>query len=521
MTFQRERNKKCIDHIGVRHRVWHTDRREPSMKKKILLIVLLAISLSGCGFLEREEDSVVQYNSKFYYTPDEKLKDAIDLGYHELLNEAIADGANIHEFPGRIAENNRERKKEQNPLAWGVDVGTDIYILEKLLQAGADVNSYDKKGRPVIFEAATQRDFMLIELLVENGADLTKESKSGRSLLEYYFKKGSVMTDAASRREVSYFLDHGAVVNKKVVRTAIRTDNYHIMRELVQSQPKYGNMFSKMQKAFLQGNITQGNRLLEKKVKVDRTDIFLAISYGDKDTYRVLNEEKHIFDDSKIEPWKLLRAAVAADNLEMVKCIAGGREKLEPSRDYPDRELWPVICQNDNVEMLKYMYKQIHYFELGNDFCKRLPDYDAENIVHYLVESDPNMQLNSEEAYEMFKLALYRGNTEMVRYLLQEGFDPNRKDPNSIWDSNLDSNEFILKNAIQGSNPELFRLMIQKGGDLEQFGSELIKDSIIHSNLEAIQILLEYGVEIPVEECNEEIECCSSDHIRELLSAEY
>ena len=109
----------------------------------------------------------------------------------------------------------------------------------------------------------------------------------------------------------------------------------------------------------------------------------------------------------------------------------------------------------------------------------------------------------------------------MVSYLLQEGFDPNRKDPNSIWDSNLDSNEFILKNAIQGSNPELFRLMIQKGGDLEQFGSELIKDSIIHSNLEAIQILLEYGVEIPVEECNEEIECCSSDHIRELLSAEY
>ena len=485
------------------------------MKKKILLIVLLAISLSGCGFLKEEDDSVVQYDSKYYDTPDEKLKDAIDLKYHEVLKEAITDGANIHEFPGRIAENSREWKKEKNPLAWGVDAGTDIYTLEKLLQAGADVNSYDKKGRPVIFEAATHRDFMLIELFVENGADLTKESKSGRSLLEYYFKKGSVMTDAASRREVSYFLDHGAVVNKKVVHTAMQTDNYHIMRELIQNNPKCGNMFSKMQKAFLQGNIVQGNQLLEKKGKLDQTSILLAISYGDKDTYRVLNEEKHIFDDSKTDPWRILRTAVAADNLEMVKCIAGEKDNLEPSQDYPDSELWPIICQNDNVEMLDYMYKQIHYFELSDEFWRRVPAYDSENMVHYLVESDPKKQLDSEGAYEMFSSALHRGNVKMVSYLLQEAFDPNRKDPNSI------SNEFILKDAVEGSDPEMLRLMIQKGANLEQFGSELIKDSIIHSNLEAIQILLEYGVEIPVEECNEEIECCSSDHLRALLSAEY
>ena len=132
------------------------------------------------------------------------------------------------------------------------------------------------------------------ELLLEYGADPSLKSKEGESLLHCYISSFEPAAANIPKIEViRKFLDAGAKVDEETVEQAMDSGVYHVLEILYQNDHAYGNSFSELQLAYLEGDIRKGNLLLEQCDSLTDADQYIAAIYGNRETVSILSKKTY------------------------------------------------------------------------------------------------------------------------------------------------------------------------------------------------------------------------------------
>ena len=116
-------------------------------------------------------------------------------GNHEILNELIAAGADIH----------KKNIYGNSPIILAADRGHHLSVIE-LVKAGADVNSTDENGTSILMYASDNANLDTVKYLLIAGANVNQQAKKGNSPLIFAI-------DRNQPRIVKYLLDHGAMLD--------------------------------------------------------------------------------------------------------------------------------------------------------------------------------------------------------------------------------------------------------------------------------------------------------------------
>ncbi len=126
-------------------------------------------------------------------------------------------------------------------------MNTDIYSIQKLLEAGAGINIKETRSEwtPLML-ASDQHDYKIMEILLRNGASVNNVDINGRSALHITIGRG-IGPGGDLVKQVQLLLDHGSSVNLKdnggmsPVYAAIERGNPDILQLLIE---KGGNLQS-------------------------------------------------------------------------------------------------------------------------------------------------------------------------------------------------------------------------------------------------------------------------------------
>ena len=126
-----------------------------------------------CG--SRREGAIELRHAPNAEMADADLLGAAELGDHDALLKALADGANVN-------ATDPKDKKGKTALHWAADCGRDDDV-RALVEAKADLNAQTADGvTPLIF-AANKGEADCVEVLVSAGAVLGFQTKKGRTAL--------------------------------------------------------------------------------------------------------------------------------------------------------------------------------------------------------------------------------------------------------------------------------------------------------------------------------------------------
>ena len=172
-------------------------KRKRCVKIFALLMAVGLLLLSGCG------------RSFADLSGNEKLHIGIQgSGLPETMREGIENGADIDQLPLWMGTyDSYGMKYDRNPLRILIAKQNTPYIVEIMLQAGADPNTYDGEGYPLLFRtAAWGAPERMSELLLENGANLNYEGEEGYPL------ENACIT--GNPENITLLLQYGADVEK-------------------------------------------------------------------------------------------------------------------------------------------------------------------------------------------------------------------------------------------------------------------------------------------------------------------
>ncbi|MCC6906563.1 MAG: ankyrin repeat domain-containing protein [Phycisphaerales bacterium] len=318
----------------------------------------------------------------------------------EAVTDLLAAGADVnapcHDGPWDYTD--------LTPLMWAARRGRSD-VIQRLIDAGADVQAVDSKRQTALHWAAWRGDVDSIQLLLAAGADL--EAISGDDLSPLAC---AIMQGAPRRQAAIALLDAGADVHRKVGGVSLLywtgarpPGDLDLLRILLDRAPE----------------------LLE-----DEKDVRLIVLWMIK--YRRLAELRELADrgcDIATIAAEFTSAAAAAGDLELVQYLA---ELGVPITQSPYGDILHMAFTTGNVEMARYMLAQ------GLDPTAR--NSRGETILFWGVwASTPEMadlalslgvdvNATADDGSTALMSSAGNGITEAVRRLLAAGADPKAQD---------------------------------------------------------------------------------------------
>lgn len=151
---------------------------------RVLVVILLIFGLLGCG--EDPKPMAKTYQNE---------NPLIESGKWSQLHEAI-DTLNLETFNALLEKNidvnivsAQEDLRQLSPLHLAVQKGS-VEMVQKLIDAGADINRTTTTGWTPLHMAIDFRNPILVELLVSSGADLNADSLFVHKPYKYAADKG-------------------------------------------------------------------------------------------------------------------------------------------------------------------------------------------------------------------------------------------------------------------------------------------------------------------------------------------
>lgn len=137
-------------------------------------------------------------------------------------------------------------------------------------------------------------------------------------------------------------------------------------------------------------------------------------------------------------------------------------------------------CEDDNEGM-----RPLHLLCIGN----------SADIIKYAIDKGMDLESETKSKYRPIDYAIDDLLVDIVKYMIEKG---------------VKLNSLTLYKAIQWSTPEIVKLIIYKGVDLESMDEDYDNFRAIHfaivykpNNLEIIKSIVEKGVELECEDTNE------------------
>lgn len=237
----------------------------------------------------KELASEKQLETKIVETLPSFIKEELqDKGFDPLKFDKTMWNNFLRKIESNILISTLQTIDKRPPIHTAVKTG-NISLVEKLLNAGIDINQEDEKGIIPVFLAIIEhnnREF--IEFLVENGADIGLNKHHERKEDALNLAIGNFITKLPLKDEiVDYLLENGFEFKKKHVENLLRTTHdrkNEYLKTLIDSLEINEKYLAK--RGYLEFFITRGNDdeiisyLIERKIDLYLYETFDKLIFG-------------------------------------------------------------------------------------------------------------------------------------------------------------------------------------------------------------------------------------------------
>ncbi|MCU6762539.1 Ribulose-5-phosphate 4-epimerase and related epimerases and aldolases [uncultured Roseburia sp.] len=250
---------------------------------------------------------------------------------------------------------------------------------------------------------------------------------------------------------------------------------------------------------------------MESNEKLEETDQYLAAVYGNAESIQILEEKGTDFYEKGENRASILTTAVYNGNLETVAAML---EQTDKSK-IDIQDFLQGIYQNDDAVLMDYLCEEmwVDASNISGSEIEIIVWENAESVLECLIKHGFKLPEHKEIGNQALVLAIQSENDGMLKFLLENGTDPNVKNEVS----------YPLVDCCSWSDPENINILLEHGADLELMGEEAMKTAVWAQNLDAVKILYENGVEI-TEECYlyaEECKSLDNNHTWEYVKERY
>ena len=151
---------------------------------RAIFVILLIFGLLGCGGDPRPKSKTYQNENPLIESGKwSQLHEAVETQNLEAFNALLEKKIDVNVVSAQ------EDLRQMSPLHVAVQKGS-VEMVQKLIDAGADVNHATTTGWTAIHMAIDFRNPILVELLVKSGADLNADSLFVHKPYKYAEDKG-------------------------------------------------------------------------------------------------------------------------------------------------------------------------------------------------------------------------------------------------------------------------------------------------------------------------------------------
>lgn len=341
--------------------------------------------------------------------------------------------------------------------------------IQKLINAGADINFRDINDRTILFDLAKKRKVESIKLLIKNGVDVNAEDRYGKTVLTEAINKEDGMM-------IRFLLDNGASVNfindsgRTVLQDVALEGNSRVFRILMAQNPD-----------------------LNIKDNYGRTVIFDAVDGGNLD---IIREVIHNVDDPNVTDdigqTVLFEAALKEDD-EMARFLISNGVNINHNDNNRQNVLFnAVVMGAENLDFIEMLLKK------GIKINQK--DNDDKTILDELLKilgilNDPYAP--AEGKYKL--VAPERNYLKLTSILMEHGLAIDRTD---------DHGKTVLFREIERKNYETIEFLLSSGANInarDKEGKAVLSDAIMEgvSNINMIDFLIDKGADIDQKDYNE------------------
>ena len=489
------------------------------IKQCFIFFILSCWILTSCS-LPESEDALDKAPDSIQAAED-SLKGAIIYGHHDLVKEAVEEGADINQFlrPARW-----ESEKFATPLSLAIQESPS-YMVKYLLEMGADINSLRTDYyNPAIYwiNLSGKKADDYFSYLIENQIDLTEKNADGNTALDCIFMDPSVY-DKYDWNKVKILIENGVSINQNTIDNAMDYDYENVnLPQLVRMIKENGDdtgIKKILESALLSDNEYVIEHLSERLNENEMEKlIYFSAAYCNRNTLdEVIKKGKNY----KYSLTQLLRGAARTGNLENVKYLV---EELKAEDAWENEEFYTSAMEqaeaNGHYDVVDYMIA--NGFEIPNQswstgegclLTATIIHGDLERLQQLIniegtIPDDFNILLNiagDENNREMFEW-LYNYAIEHSIEMSENGIIYNlilngREDAYDIIQYILEKEQInvqernkSLRCAIDCADVRAVKLLLEAGADPNAL--DIPSHAVYDDNLEIIKLLVEYGLDV-------------------------
>ena len=353
----------------------------------------------------------------------------------------------------------------------------DLKKVQKLISIGARLSSCNFKGLLPLNVAIKHARFEIAKLLLENGADPNGFDKNGWSPLTMAMKNElfDVAENLTTKGAEKWSSDHwktyklfilkdkkteNALQDKKAIFLNLYQDD---MDQLIVEGNKYG--FDK--EGYINFLEFFGPSSLEDAVKNGRFEFL-----------RLLIDHGADLDLDDRNDWTPINIAIAKEHFALTKFLIDNGSYVNSYTNIP----LVNACRYNRPEIVNLLIENKAFIN-----CK-----DKKNGYTAIAMAKKTGFVNIVKIFirTLFPKAIRNGDLEMVKYLMQEGADPNE---------NYGGEGFPLILAIVNKRLEITKVLIDHGCDINFStlnGWTPILTAIAVESLELVEVLVENGADL-------------------------
>lgn len=375
---------------------------------------------------------------------DTPLMLALRNGDSQLVEKLVNAGADV----------NIANKAGVTSLNYALVSVKDPVLLEKLITRKVNVNMQDKQGNtPLMFVLKTSRDPTAVELLIDAGADLNIKDNKGDTPLMYVARMMKDKDFLDSDYFMELLLDFGAQVNDRDAQGKTPLMNLILSKRVsVMDDVKLVQMFIKHE-ADLDMEDFEGNTALLIAVRdTSSAPLVKTLIMGGANVKKMDASSKTPLD-------------YAQNNLRL---------SLKEGYDEILRKL-TTNTENQRVRFFKFL-------KIGN----------LSDVQDFLAQGADINGVDDAGDTPLMKVVMYKRPLEIIEYLLKNGADINA--------ANKDGDTALMKAVMLKDAPEIVNLLIASGAQVNarnKKGDTVLRRAVWYSDSAAVvEALIKAGADV-------------------------
>ena len=349
------------------------------------------------------------------------------------------------------ADINVKNDYDITPLMVACSRGTNIEVIDYLIENGASLNQCDCNGSDALMYAISNPNINVFKHLVDLGADVHTKSGNGENILM------AALDTGADLEKIKYILSFGIDINEKskngaqaISKAAYSNPNLDVLEFLVKNGADLNfkaNFDSGVNLLFYAAN-NENEEIIEYLIKkgldinsssrAGETPLLSAARNPNINVFKKLLEagaDINVEDNENIGA--LGYAAAFNPNPQFIKFLLDKGLDLHKKNGIGRKAVF-AATRNENIEVIKYLVSR------GAN-VKETDDCGCTTLVHALIYYDHDKRVN-------------KNYLEMAKYLIENGVDVNARNSANIT--------ALIIAASGVTDPEIIELLITAGADV-------------------------------------------------------